>query len=79
MLILQYFLGLQNFSTGRGGAGNIRSPSRDAKTPDTPDRRDLALAEEERIIKAHLAADLSSPVRSPISSSYTWRLSIPFD
>jgi len=53
--------GSANFSTGRGGVGNIRSPSRDAKTPDTPDRRDLALAEEERIIKAHLAAELDTP------------------
>lgn len=52
----------KNFSTGRGGAGNIRSPSRDApQSPLTPELRERALAEEERIIKAHAAAELDAP------------------
>jgi hypothetical protein len=48
----------QTFSTGRGGAGNIRSPSRDVNNPLSPNP-----AEEERdVIREHVAAAQDAPV-----------------
>ncbi|KAG6856700.1 hypothetical protein H0H87_001741 [Tephrocybe sp. NHM501043] len=47
-----------NFSYGRGGAGNIRSPSRD------PTAVEPAIAEETEVIRAHVAAAAEGPFSS---------------
>jgi len=56
----------KTFSTGRGGVGNIRSPSRDK--PDSNSSSPHPLAEptitEEEVIRAHIAASQDTPFSS---------------
>jgi len=53
--------GQRNYSTGRGGAGNIRSPSRDvSQMPPSPELGEIASAEEV-VIRAHALADQDAP------------------
>ncbi|KAG6840494.1 hypothetical protein C0991_006364 [Blastosporella zonata] len=54
---------LKNFSYGRGGAGNIRSPSRDPASA-TPSVVENAIAEENEVIRAHVAAAAEGPFSS---------------
>lgn len=52
----------QTFSTGRGGAGNIRSPSRDINNPLSPD----PAQGERELIREHVAASQEAPVGVPL-------------
>jgi hypothetical protein len=44
------------FSIGRGGTGNIRSPSRE------PGKLDPTEAADEKVVHEHIVADESAPV-----------------
>jgi hypothetical protein len=53
---------LQFYSTGRGGTGNIRSPSRD------PSKLDPTEASDEKVVRQHIVEDETVPVRLSLST-----------
>ncbi|KAG6877446.1 hypothetical protein C0993_007205 [Termitomyces sp. T159_Od127] len=53
----------RNLYTGRGGAGNIRSPSRDPNAPTVVEPQ-AAVLEERELIRAHNAATAEGPFSS---------------